>query len=402
MYEPRRLRNLAMPALPYAGDRSLRHLERELGRVATPDQVWDLTGADTHVFPPPEYAIEEMTRAATGGGVTYTPYRGDPGVRHTVAANLASHLGVEVDSATELILTPGTQSGLFAALSALVDEDVTVVLPDPDYLLTERMVRYLRGRVTRVPMDFSHPAAPTLDLEAVEDALREGARVFVFSNPNNPSGGVYDRSTLEGLARLLVEYDAHAIADELYCRLLYDGNGYVHLRDLPGMAERTITLFGPSKTESLSGYRLGVAVAPSALVDAMEDILCISAMRAPAYAQHVLTRWLVDDDKLIEDRNREYQALRDIAVEKLRAAGVEVYVPQGTSYVFPKVSDGTPDDQRIATALRAAGVVINPGYQFGAKGAGHIRICIAQDRQRLSDALDTALTVIGDLGANRW
>lgn len=401
MYEPRRLRHLAMPALPYAGNRSLRDLERELGRVAPPEQVWDLTGADTHVFPPPEYAIEEMTRAATGGGVTYTPYRGDPGVRQAVAANLAAHFGVKADPAAELILTPGTQSGLFAALSALVDEDVTVILPDPDYLLTERMVRYLRGGITRVAMDFSRPAAPTLDLDAVEDALRAGAKVFVFSNPNNPSGGVYDRATLEGLARLLVEYDARAIADELYCRLLYDGAEYTHLRELPGMAERTITLFGPSKTESLSGYRLGAAVAPAGLTDAMEDILCISAMRAPAYAQHVLARWLADDSALIRDRIADYQGLRDLAVGKLGAAGFDVYVPQGTSYVFPRVSHGSPDDQRIATALRRAGVVINPGYQFGARGTGRIRICIAQDRTRLTEALDTVAAVVAELTADR-
>ncbi|MFC5993092.1 aminotransferase class I/II-fold pyridoxal phosphate-dependent enzyme [Pseudonocardia hispaniensis] len=389
-----------MPDLAYAGNRSLRDLERELGRIQTPKQSWDLTGADTHVFPPPEYAIKEMTRAATGGGVTYTPYRGDPGVREAVAANITAHLGMDLDPATELILTPGTQSGLFAALSALVDEHVTVVLPDPDYLLTERMVRYLRADVVRVSMDFSNSVAPTLDLDAVEAALHDGARVFVFSNPNNPSGGVYEPQMLVGLARLLVQYDAYAIADQLYCRLLYDDTRYAHLREMPGMAERTITLLGPSKTESLSGYRLGVAVAPPALIDAMEEVLCISAMRAPAYAQHVLTRWMDLDIELINKRVGEYQSLRDLAVEKLRSSSAfEVYVPQGTSYVFPKIIDPELTDQQVAAALRRAGVVINPGYQFGACGRGHIRICIAQGRQALSDAHDTIIDVVEGLSS---
>ncbi|WP_030421443.1 pyridoxal phosphate-dependent aminotransferase [Streptomyces sp. NRRL F-5065] len=400
MYEPQRLQNLAMPALPYAENRSLRELERELGQIPLPDRVWDLTGADTHVFPPPEYAIEEMTKAAAGAGATYTPYRGDLGVRRTVAANLEAHFGLRADPTTQVILTPGTQSGLFAALSALVDENVSVIVPDPDYLLTERMVRYLRGNVVRVPMDFSDPGAPTLDLAAVEEALRTGARVFVFSNPNNPSGGVYGQETLEGLARLLVRYDAHAIADQLYSRLLYDGTKYVHLAQLPGMAQRTVTLFGPSKTESLSGFRLGVAVAPEGLTDAMEDILCISAMRAPAYAQHALSPWLDLDVEAIRKRVGEYQTLRDLAVEKLRASpAFEVYVPQGTSYVFPRVTDTRLEDQQIATALRRAGVVINPGYQFGARGRGHIRICVAQDSLQFTEALLTIITVTEGLVA---
>lgn len=398
MYQPRRLQNLAMPHLSYADHRSLQQLERELAAVPLPQTRWDLTGADTGVFPPPPYAIEAMTQAATGGGATYTPYRGDAGVRAQVAANLATHLGVEVDPATELILTPGTQSGLFAALSAQVDRDSAVILPDPDYLLTERMIRYLGADVHRVPMDFSDPAAATLDLDRVETALQAGARLFVFSNPNNPSGATYRAEHLAQLAELLVRYDARAIADELYCRLMYDQTPYAHLRDQPGMAERTVTLFGPSKTESLSGYRLGVAVGPRGLVDAMEDILCISAMRAPAYAQHVLAHWISQDMDLMAQRVQEYQQLRDLAVERLRGSGrFEVYLPQGTSYVFPRVTGTQIDDQVLAVALRRAGVVINPGYQFGAAGRGHFRVCIAQGRDQLEQALQVIVEVVAGL-----
>ena len=156
------------------------------------------------------------------------------------------------------------------------------------------------------------------------------------------------------------------------------------------MRERCVTLLGPSKTESMSGYRVGAAVGPPAVVEAMEDLLSVSALRAPAYAQRAMNSWLRDDQAFVDERVREYQRLRDLTVAALRRiSGVSVQAAGGTAYLFPRVGDGSVGDQRIAEALlNEAGVIVNPGYQFGAAGQGHFRLCFAQDETAWLPALD--------------
>ncbi len=175
---------------------------------------------------------------------------------------------------------------------------------------------------------------------------------------------------------------------------MYDGESYTHIAELPGMRDRTITTLGPSKTESLSGYRLGLAVAPAELIERMEDVQSITALRAPAYAQHVLTHWLAEDGEYVAERTIEYQALRDWTVDRLNASpAFSATRSWGTSYIFPRVL-APVSDQELAIAIKErAGVIVNPGYQFGAEGASHMRLCIAQDENEWRDALERLIAV---------
>jgi aspartate/methionine/tyrosine aminotransferase len=219
---------------------------------------------------------------------------------------------------------------------------------------------------------------------------------MVFSHPNNPTGMVYADSTLAQIASLAHEHNFYVLADQLYCRLVYDNEHFIHIANLDGMRDRTITLLGPSKTESLSGYRIGVAVGPAGLVDLMEEVQSCTALRAPSYAQHLLARWLADDQDFVKSRIPEYQALRDTTVERINASSVmRVRSAYGSAYVFPEITvDAT--EQEVSIALkRDAGIVVNPGYQSGLAGRGHIRLCFAQDEKVWDDALDRILDVVG-------
>lgn len=392
---PARIRRLDVPQRARSTGRSLRAGERELERIPTPPDTVDLTCADTRYFRPPDWAVKEFKAAVEGGGDAYTPYRGDAGVRADVAAHVADFLGVDVDPATQLILTPGTQAGLYAALAALVDEGDEVAVADPDYMNSERNVRYLGGVPRPVPVIWPEGEAPTLDLDALEDAFAHGARLFMLSHPNNPTGAVFDADVLTRIAELCKDADAFLIADQLYSRLLYDGTEFTHLAALPGMAERTLTTLGPSKTESMSGYRVGVAVAPPELVDRIEDVLSVSAIRCPAYAQHVLRRWLVDDVELVTEHVEAYQRNRDHAVDALNAVpGVTVRRSRGTSYLFPDISGLDISDHDVTAALRRAGLIVNPGYQSGFAGVGHIRICVAQPPEVWKRSIATMIEVL--------
>jgi aspartate/methionine/tyrosine aminotransferase len=394
---PSRIQDLALPEREPALGRSLRDAERELESVTYNGELLDLTYANTHRFPPPAWVLPDFVAAASGGGMTYTPYRGDRTVRSAVAESLSEFLGVEVDSGTELILTPGTQAGLFVGLSAIVGAGESVALVDPDYMSDERILRFLGATVRQIPLlwaDASQP--PSLDFEALESAFRDGAKTLVLSNPNNPTGVVLPPAVIRRIAELVRNHDVTVLVDELYSRLVYDGMPFAHLIAETGMRERCITLLGPSKTESMSGYRVGVAVAPAEIVDRMEDLQGISVLRAPAYAQHVLTRWLSDDLDFVATRVRDYQRLRDHTVETLNASGVlRVRPAGGTAYMFPDASAVGCDAQTIAMALKSrAGLLVNPGYQFGPAGEGHFRICFAQDEEVWDAAMDRMVATL--------
>ncbi len=391
-----RILRLEGPHLRATHGATLRALERELERQPASTPSLDITYADTHRFPPVDWASEEFVKAATGSGMTYTPYRGDAGVRADVAANVGPLIDHEIDPDREVILTPGTQAGLYSALAALLNPGDKVVVPDPDYITSDRSVRYFDGEVLPVPLIWDEGQSPRLDLDILRSQLAKGPKLVMFSHPNNPTGAVFTPDHVAEIAAVIAETDVLVLVDQLYCRLVYDQAPFAHLATLPGMWERTLTTFGPSKTESLSGYRIGAAVGHPELITRMEDVMGIASLRAPAYAQHVMSRWIRDDEEYVRTRTVEYQALRDRSVEALRAMpGVDVRVSGGSAYLFPSFAGLRATDQEIALALkRDAGLTVNPGYQFGARGDGHFRICFAQDEQVWEGALERMAAVL--------
>jgi aspartate/methionine/tyrosine aminotransferase len=389
-----------MPGRGGNADRSLREAERELEHTATEHPILDLTYADTHRFPAPDWVLEEFERAAGGEGMTYTPYRGDSGVREAVANNVSAAFSLDTDPDRNIILTPGTQAALFTAFASLIEPGDTVILADPEYLSTERMLWFYGANVIHLPLVSDGQGLAELDMEAFEAALVHEPRLLIFSNPNNPTGVVHTRESIEAIAEIAIRADMAVLVDQLYCRLLYDGADYTHLAHVDGMAERTVTLLGPSKTESMSGYRLGLALASGCIIDRMEDVLSVSALRAPAYAQHLLKRWLADDQEYVKTRIAEYESLRDTTIDRIGKSQIlEVEPAKGTAYLFPRVVPAVGVDvHTIATTLkRETGIVVNPGYQFGPAGEGHFRVCFAQDEKVWDSALDRMIAVVESL-----
>jgi aspartate/methionine/tyrosine aminotransferase len=395
---------LAAAALEeYAADygASVYDLDRELGQVAGPPGTIDLTHGDTRAFLPPTYAVADLETAVRVNDEAYTAYRGSESLRLALAPRLARLLERDVDPARELIITPGTQGGLFAALSSLVGPGDVVALPDPDYFMSERIVAYLGARAVRLPLTVAHDGRLSVETSALSNAGE--ATLLLFSHPNNPTGGVYDDATLRAFAEFAVAGDRFAIVDQLYCRQLFSGAAFQHLTAFPGMAERSVTLVGPSKTESMSGFRVGAAVGPAAVVDSMERVLAMASLRAAGYAQQTLRHWLDSDGEWIAQRAADHQRLRDELLSWLRAVeGVAVPSPLGSSYVFVDAGQTawanahpTPRGNALAIALKSAGVLINPGYQFGLGAPLSFRINFSQDRARLAEAAARIASVLG-------
>jgi len=355
----------------------------------------DTTHFDVTRFPPPDWALPAFVSAAESGAAAYTAYRGGPDVRGRCADAIAALLGVDVDPERNLILTTGTQGGLFAVLSALVDAGDRVALTDPEYLFAERILRFLGAEVVRIPLTAG--GGPGVDLQQLEDAAIRGIRLFLTSNPNNPTGIVYSDDTVKGISRLAAAHDFLVVVDELYCRLVYDGTPFTHLAAEPEMGTRTVTLLGGSKTESLTGYRVGAVVADAEIVDAIEQVIAFSALRAPAYSQHVLTGWLHEDDDFVRERVRQLRIMQRHATDRLRSIpGISVEPGAGTAYLWPDVSGLGLTSLDAGRLCYDAGVVVSPGYQFGPSGKTRFRMCFAQDEARLDAALDRITAALAD------
>ncbi len=392
---PNRIVQLELPGR--SGKQSARQADLELLRSA-PDNYLDTTHFDTVRFPPPSWARDALNAATKDGTLAYTPYRGNQDVLEKLSESISNFMGIEI-SPSNLLLVPGTQAGLFTALSSIVEQKDRVALMSPDYLFNARILQFLGADIGYVPLNESS-TNPTPDLNILEKELSEkNVKVLILSNPNNPTGFVYDQDQLKIIANLAEEHNITVVMDSLYSRLLHHKHPYTHLASIPEMKDRVITLLGPSKTESLSGYRLGVVVAPSHLIPRLENVLSIVSLRAPAYAQHLLSHWLAEDQEWINSLIPTFTELRDMTIESLRRLPwLKIEPQQGTAYAWPDVSALGLSDYNVAERLlKDAAVLVSPGYQFGNQEQGHFRVCYARDEKGWAKALDRMVEVLHSL-----
>jgi aspartate/methionine/tyrosine aminotransferase len=316
-----------------------------------------------------------------GGQQAYTEYRGDAGIRVQVAESLAAFTGAPVDPVDELIITPGTQGALFLALGSVVDQGTKVAIMEPDYFANRKLVRFFGGEIVPIALHYQGDAADNgPDLEALAAAFSDGVEVFVFSTPNNPTGQVFSESAITRIAELTAAHDVAVIVDQLYSRLLYSGESYTHLRAHSVRPANLLTIMGPSKTESLSGFRLGVAFGTAALIERMEKLQAIVSLRAAGYSQAALTTWFHEPDGWMETRIAQHEAIRDDLLKVFRDAGFPTATSQAGSYVFPQLPELIVSPEVFVRLLRLqAGVTVTPGSEFAPHTASSIRLNFSQD-----------------------
>lgn len=343
----------------------------------------DFSHGDVDAFLPSDGALDAFLDGyKRGGSQAYTEYLGDAGIRETVGARLGAFMGAPLGANEYLIITPGTQGALFLAMGALVARGTKVAIVEPDYFANRKLVRFFDGVLVPVEMDyFGAKGKAGLDLNKLEDAFKSGVEVFVFSNPNNPTGVIYSADEIGAIADLAGRYGAKVIVDELYSRLVYDGLTYSHLRATSMPRDNLVTIIGPSKTESLSGFRLGVAFGSSAIVERMSKLQAIVSLRAAGYSQAVLNVWFSEPAAWMHDRMLKHKAIRDDLLSVLRKVdGLDVRTPEGGSYIFPRLPELTMAPIDFVRALRVqAGVTVTPGSEFGPQFGRSIRFNYSQD-----------------------
>lgn len=358
----------------------------------------DFSHGDVDAFPPLPGSYEAFEEGyQIGGKQAYTEYRGKKTIREELAKKLSSFTGAPIDAASEIIMTPGTQGALFLAMGSLVGSGDKVAIVEPDYFANRKLVEFFDGELVPVPMHFLDKRGEAgLDLERLEEVFREGVRLFLFSNPNNPTGAVYSYDEIVAIAKLAKQYDVALLVDELYSRQIFDEKPYTHLRAQKEIPDNLVTIIGPSKTESLSGYRLGVAFGSKDIITRMEKLQAIVSLRCAGYCQAVFHSWFSEPEGFMEERIKRHQDIRDELVSVFSAVpGVCVRPSDGGSYLFVKMPElDVAIDDFVKIVRELAAVTVTPGTEFGPQYTDSFRINFSQDHKAAVEAVKRLLTVM--------
>jgi aspartate/methionine/tyrosine aminotransferase len=337
-------------------------------------------------FDTPANVREAAKRALDDGLTHYPPYAGLPDLRAAIADDTTARRGFTARP-ENVFVTVGGKGVMVYAIMALVDPGDEVIVPDPGYPIYESITRFVGG--TAVPIPIRQANDFRMDIDELASLITPRTRLLVINSPANPTGGVLTRADMERIAELAQRHDLVVLSDEIYGRILYDGAEHVSIGSLDGMAERTITLDGFSKTYAMTGWRMGYAIVPDWLVKAYSQLIINTISGVTAFAQAGAIEALRGPQAEVEAMVREFHARRDLIVDGLNEIpGFDCLRPQGAFYVFPDISEtGLTGAQLAERLLHEAGVCVLAGTAFGGIGDTHIRISYANSRENLTEAL---------------
>ncbi|HYA97536.1 MAG TPA: aminotransferase class I/II-fold pyridoxal phosphate-dependent enzyme, partial [Methylomirabilota bacterium] len=309
-----------------------------------------------------------------------------PELRRAVAGYLARTRGLRV-APEEVLLAPGCKMALALAMMALIEPGDEVLYPDPGFPIYPSLTRGLAA--VPVPFRLLEKNGFQPDLGEIAAKVTPKTRVLIFNSPSNPTGAVYDDSAMTGLAEIAAKRDLWVITDEVYARIVFQGE-YRSMRSLPGMAERTVIIDGFSKSFAMTGWRLGYAVAPAEVIAAL-DLLVVNTFTCVAeFSQVAAVEALRDSTGAVEAMVAEYRKRRDLFVKQLSAIpGFRCRLPEGAFYAWVNVEEtGLSAEQLSSLLLEEAGVAAIAGGAFGAEGKSYLRFSLVSARRLLEEALE--------------
>ncbi len=338
--------------------------------------------------PVPPMVLRAAAQAMEQGKNVYSRFDGLPELRQAIAKKLAQYNGIVADPETDVTVSAGATGAFHCACLALLDPGDEVVLFEPYYQY--HISALLAVEAVPVPVKMQAPDW-NFSRADVERVITPRTRAIIVNSPGNPSGKVFSRRELESIAAIAQQHDLFVFTDEIYEYFLYDGRTHVSLATLPGMADRTITLGGYSKTFSITGWRIGYSVASARwaqAIGAMNDLLYVCA---PTPLQAGVAAGIQElSDLFYRDLSRDYQQKRDRFCQALAKAGLTPSIPQGAYYVLADASrlPGTTGKARAMFLLETIGLAGVPGEAFfsGPEGKQFIRFSYAKIDSDIDDA----------------
>jgi aspartate/methionine/tyrosine aminotransferase len=343
----------------------------------------ELGEPDFHAAPP---VVDAVRAAVASGRDRYVSTRGIPALRQGIADYLKRTRRLDV-AAEQVLVAPGCKMALSLAMMALIEPGDEVLYPDPGFPIYPSFTRGLGA--TAVPFFLEEKNQFQPDIAEIASKITPRTRMLIFNSPNNPTGTVFSADTLSQIAELAVKHDLWVVSDEIYARILFSGE-YLSIWALPGLAERTVIIDGFSKSFAMTGWRLGYAVAPVPVIDAM-DLLVLNTFTCTAeFTQVAALEALTDSTNAVEAMVAEYRKRRDLFVESLnRIPGFRCQSPDGAFYAWVNIEDtGMPAAELANLLLDEAGVAGIAGAAFGPGGKNYLRFSLVSARHLLEEALE--------------
>lgn len=333
------------------------------------------------------FPIREAAMAALEKGRTsYTDNRGLLALREEISTYVAKHYGPEYRPDDEILVTIGVSEAFDILLRAVLNPGDKVLYHEPCYVSYAPSVALCHAEA--IPVRTTAADAFSLDPEALRAAWQPGCKMLILNFPTNPTGGTANRAKLEAIARFAVEKDLLVASDEIYSELTYEG-GHVSIASLPGMRERTVFMHGFSKAFAMTGFRVGYACGPAAVIDGMLKVHQYAIMCAPIVSQEAAIEALRNGHDAMLHMRDKYRERRDFIVRRLNELGLPCHLPNGAFYAFPRVDVTGLDAMTFAQGLlREEKVAIIPGTAFGEGGAGFCRASFSTSFERIHEAME--------------
>jgi aminotransferase len=338
--------------------------------------------------PLPAPVEEAAIRAIRDGHNTYTRADGIAVLREALAEKFARHNSMKINPASEIVVTSGATAALYATCMALFDPGDEILVFEPFYGYHVNTLLSMGVQPVIVPLAAGDWQ---IDFEALRSSISSRTRGIILNTPNNPCGKVLTPKELEGIASIAIEFGLFAVTDEIYEYFVYEGARHQSLATLPGMAERTITISGLSKTFSMTGWRIGYLAANSKWTPAIAYFHDLVYVCSPAPFQHAAAAGLRElPDTFYDGLSTEYQKKRDKLCRSLKKAGLTPSIPAGAYYVLAETGnlEGTNAKERARALLRGTGVAAVAGSAFYGLGRGDnlLRFCFAKKESDLDRA----------------
>ncbi|MFX1604958.1 MAG: pyridoxal phosphate-dependent aminotransferase [Promethearchaeota archaeon] len=353
-----------------------------IGRTDVFDMTVGIPDFDT-----PEYIKKAAKKALDEGFTKYTHNAGYIDVREALAQKLKHDNNIEANPETELICTAGGMGALVLANMVIINPGEEVIYPDPGFVSHYAHIRLAGG--VPVPVQLKKENRFGLLAEDIENKITSKTKMIVLNSPNNPTGGVISNRELKRIAELCIEKDLYVIADEAYEKFRYTEEDPLFIGSLPGMKERTISIFSLSKTYAMTGWRIAVATGSSELIGAMTKLQEHVIAMPTSIAQKAAAAAVIGPQDCIDEMLQTFRQRRDLITKGLNdIEGVELEPPGGSFYVFPDVSAyGIKSYDLVYKLLNETNVVVVHGTAFGQYGEGFLRLCYAVSTERITEAL---------------
>ena len=340
-------------------------------------------------FPAPSKIKRAAREAIAEDRNQYPVTYGEPELRKAIADKAQDYNNIPVDPSEEITVTCGATEAMIATLKAVINpgDEIIVFEPfyenyGPDAILSGATPRY----VSLERPDWSYSS------DQLRQAFNERTKAIIINTPNNPTGKVFRREELREIADLCVEYDCLAITDEIYEQILYDGRTHVSMASLEGMESRTVTINSISKTYSVTGWRVGWALAEERITERIRKVHDFLTVGAPTPFQHAAVEALEMPEDYYAKLRADYHRRRESLYDALVQIGLGVRLPEGSYYVMAEASDlmqrlGVDDDFALSKKLvEIAGVAVVPGSSFyseSGEGESEIRFCFSKSKKTL-------------------